>query len=292
MNVVITLARRNLRLYFRDRAGVFFSLMSALVLVGLYALFLGGLQAENLQQFIPHASPADVRWFVNTWVFAGITMITTLTAALGAMAVFVDDRATGRFLDFISSPIRRWQIVLGYLIAGFVVSLVMALVTVVIGEFYVMSQGDTMMAPIRLLQLLGFVALSAAAFSALTAFAITFFTSNAGFAGLSTVVGTLIGFFAGAYIPPGTLPQGVVNVMNSLPFAQAAMLIRLPYTAGAVQAVTGGHPAAIHGLQTFYGITAYVGTNEITAGIAMAALMGMVVVFATLGTWRLSRSIA
>ena len=38
---MITLARRNLKLFFRDRTAVFFSLLSVLVLLGLYVFFLG-----------------------------------------------------------------------------------------------------------------------------------------------------------------------------------------------------------------------------------------------------------
>lgn len=41
MRTITLLTGRNLRVFFRDRAGVFFSLLSALILIALYALFLG-----------------------------------------------------------------------------------------------------------------------------------------------------------------------------------------------------------------------------------------------------------
>ncbi|MEN2740679.1 ABC transporter permease [Microbacterium sp. X-17] len=291
MRSITLLTGRNLRLFFRDRAGVFFSLLSALILIGLYALFLGNLQVQNLTERLPGASDSDIHWFVNAWVFAGITMITTLTTALAALAVFVDDRASGRFSDFIVSPIRRWQLILGYLAASFIVSVVMSIVILIVGQLYLVTQGDPLLSVGELAQVLGYIALSSAAFAALASFAVTFLTSAGAFAALSTVVGTLIGFLAGAYIPAGTLPAGVVNVMNALPFAQSAMLIRQPYTAGALDAVAGGQPQAVSAMSEFYGITASVGGTEITVGIAVTVLVGVLVVFAALGTWRLSRTI-
>ncbi|WP_246836233.1 ABC transporter permease [Nesterenkonia sp. NBAIMH1] len=288
---IVRLTGRNLRLFFRDRAGVFFSLLSALILIALYALFLGGLQVENLEGAFPNADLEDISWFVNTWVFAGITMITTLTTALAALNVFVDDRATDRFRDFVVSPIRRSSLILGYLSAAFIVSLSMTSLIIVIGQGYLLTQGQTPMAPLELLTLLGYTVLSAAAFSALAAFAVTFIRSTGAFSALSTVVGTLIGFLAGAYIPVGALPEGVVHGMNALPFAQSAMLIRQPYTAGAVDALTGGQQQAVDELHAFYGISAYVGDTEIINPLAIGVLVMLLLAFAALGAWRLSGKI-
>ena len=280
MNAVIVLTSRNLRLYFRDRAGVFFSLLSALILIALYALFLGKLQIDSLTAKLPQASTHDVHWFVNAWVFAGITMITTLTTALGALSVFVEDNASGRFQDFIVSPIRRSSIILGYFFSSFLVSVFMTMVIVIIGQIYMMTQGDQAMSIPQLAQVLGLVALSSAAFASLSTFIVTFLKSTGAFAALSTVVGTVVGFLAGAYIPVGTLPEGVVRVLNALPFAQSAMLLRGPYTANALDAITAGDPQAIDSLQTFYGMTASLGSFDISSGFAVAILCTLLVLFA------------
>lgn len=284
MRSVALLTGRNLRIFFRDPAAVFFSLLSPLILIGLYVLFLGNLQIESLGEQLPHADADDIHWFVNTWVFAGITMITTLTTSLAALGVFVDDKATGRFSDFVVSPIRRGQLILGYLMASLIVSVLMTLFTVVIGQVYLLTQGSEPMPLAQLAQLLGYVVLAAAAYAALASFVVTFLKSSGAFAALSTVVGTLIGFLAGAYIPVGALPDGVVKIINSLPFGQSAMLIRRPYSTEALDAITGGQEQSIGVVQEFYGITASVDGFEITAGIAIAALIVVVLVFTALGT--------
>ncbi|KJC65437.1 ABC transporter permease [Agreia bicolorata] len=285
------LARRNLRIFFRDRAGVFFSLLSSLILIGLYALFLGGLQVDNLAEKFPNASDGEIQAFVDAWVFAGITMITTLTTGLAALSVFVEDSASGRFKDFLVSPIRRSSIIFGYMISSFVVALVMTIVVVVVSQLYTIIRGNPPMTPSSLLLTAGYVVVSAAAFSALSGFVVTFLSSNSAFAALSTIVGTIIGFLAGAYIPAGTLPVGVVNVMNALPFAQAAMLLRQPFTNEAARALTNDNSTAQSALDTFYGIAISVGELKITNGLAFAELGLLFIVFAVLSSIRLAKRI-
>jgi len=288
MNSVAALTGRNLRLFFRDRAGVFFSLLSALILVGLYVLFLGNLQVDNLTESLPTAAPDDIRWFVTSWVFAGITMIVTVTTPLAALSVFVDDRASGRFSDFVVTPVRRSELILGYLLSSFVISVTMTTTVFIVGQGYMLTQGHPGLDADQIVNALLRMALSSLAYAALSSFVVTFIRTSGAFAALSTVVGTIIGFLAGAYIPAGTLPSGVVQALNALPFAQAAMLIRQPVTAPALHAVTGGESRAVEAVSTFYGVTAHVGDVEVTAALAIASLVGVAVVFTALGAWRLS----
>lgn len=291
MRSITILTGRNLRLFFRDRAGVFFSLLSALILIALYALFLGNLQVDNLTERFPNADSEDIHWFVNAWVFAGITMITTLTTALAALTVFVDDRASGRFSDFLVSPIRRVELILGYLSSSFLISLAMTFVIVIVGQIYLLTQGDAIMTPGEAAKTLGYVVLSSLAFAALSSFVVTFLRSSGAFAAMSTVVGTVIGFLAGAYIPVGTLPDGIVNGINTLPFAQSAMLIREPMTAQSLEALAGSEGPAVDAVKTFYGISASVGDVEITPGFAVGVLVAVFVLFAALGARQLARRI-
>lgn len=291
MRSIALLTSRNLRVFFRDRSGVFFSLLSALILIALYALFLGGIQVDSLKTWFPTASDANVRWFVNSWVFAGITMITTLTTSIAALGVFVDDNVSGRFRDFTVSPIRRSHLILGYMIAGFTVSFSMTAIIIVIGQLYLVTQGDTPLGLANLAETGGSVMLSSAAFSALSTFAVTFLRSTGAFTALSTVVGSLIGFFSGAYVPAGTLPSSVVDAINVLPFAQAAMLIRRPYTEQALVALVGDQDDAARAVRAFYGMSGSVGDFAVTTGVAVSTLVVVAVLFVGLGAWRLSRTI-
>jgi len=291
LSVAGVIARRNLLLFVRDRSAVFFSLLSPLILLAVYAFFLGGLQVQSLIDQYPSAPRGDVGGFVDAWVFAGITMITSLTTGLAALSVFVEDGESGRFRDFLVAPIRRSSLVLGYMGATVVIAVAMTTSFLVASQLYTFARGNAVMNASQLGRCFLVILLSAGAFSALSAFAVTFVRTNGAFAALSTIVGTLVGFLAGAYIPIGALPAGAVNVMNALPFAQSAMLVRQPFTEASLAALTDGSPAASAEVESFYGITASVGGADVTTATAVAVLLTTIVVFASLGAWRMGRRI-
>lgn len=287
MNIVRLLMTRNLTLFFRDRMGVFLSLLSAVILFALYALFLGNLQLDNVQSKFPNASAEDVRGFVDSWVFAGIVMITTLTTSLSALTIFVEDRTSGRFRDFMVSPVRRGHLVGGYLLSSFVIAVLMSTVILIAGQIYMLSAGHGLTAWNALVKSFGYICLLSAAFSALSSFIVTFIKSSGAFSSLGTIVGTIIGFLAGAYIPLGTLPSGVTNVINALPFSQAAMLVRGPLTEEPIGKLADGQSQAVEAMDKFYGVDIFVSEIAVTPSMATASMVAVLVIFAALGMLRI-----
>lgn len=136
MSIVLAILSRNLRLFFRDRMNVFFSLRSGLILFFLYTLFLARLQVDGLATTLPDVTEAQIAAFVDSWMLSGIVLLTTVTSGIGALSTLVDDRASGRFADFLVAPTRRTHLVLGYLVSAIVVSIIMSSVILVLTVVY------------------------------------------------------------------------------------------------------------------------------------------------------------
>lgn len=287
MNVILDIMGRNLRLYFRDRLGVFFSLLAAIILFLLYTLFLGNLQSAGLEQAFPDAPEGSVKTFVDSWAFAGIVAITAVTTGLGAFSAFVEDGSTGRFRDFLVSPIKRSQLVLGYLLSSFVIALTMTMVVLIASVAYLFFVDGLVLTPSQVVLTVAYLLLSCAAYAALSAFVVSFVRTQGAFSALSTIVGTVLGFLCGAYIPVGSLPEGVANVINALPFGQSSMLIRQQFTESSLDALAGDQPQAVDGLREAYGITTSVGDWEVTVPYVIAVLVAMAVLFTTLAALRI-----
>ena len=291
MRIVLSLVKRNLRIYRRDRAGVLLSLLAALMLLLIYALFLGAIQADSLKAKLPSAASEDVGYFVASWVFGGIVMITCVTTGLGALGAYVDDRATGRFKEFRVCPIRRHQLILGYQLSAVVVSFVMTLIVSAVGAAVVKLVYGDIPGWGSFLTALGYVVLFAFAFSAISSFVITFISSRNGFTALSTIVGTLLGFLAGAYLPVGALSGTVVNGINVLPYSPAVVLLREPLAGDALDRVTGGVQQARESIGEYYGFTLDIGGTSVSTPWILAAFVGLTVVFTALGTYRIGKTI-
>ena len=279
MKQVAKLVRRNLAVFFRDRLGVAMSLLSPAILFLLYALFLGNQQSEALMERFPDASAEAVGDFVNAWVFSGIIMMTTVTTGLQAMNTFVGDRVNNRFKDFLIAPVSRIQLVAGYLIAALVVAFAVSVSVFAVGQTYLFLTGQSSLTLEDIGTSIAFIALSCFSFAALTAFLTTFITSNSGFSALATVVGTVVGFLAGAYVPMGVLPDSVASVISALPFAFSAMVLRGPLTAVVLDTLTAGSSQAAEALSEFYGITLTVGSYSPSTVVAVVAMIATAVFF-------------
>lgn len=287
MGTVLAITGRNLRLFFRDPLNVFFSLLGALIVFLLYALFLGNLQVTSIEASIPGAESGEVRGFVDAWMFAGIVALSSMTTPLGALSVFVEDAATGRFRDFLVSPVRRSQLVLGYLLSAFLIGLTMTLIVLVVALLYLALLSGVVLDPGAIAASIGWIALSTAGFTALWAFIVAFLRTHGSFAALSSIVGTIAGFVAGAYIAVGLFPDTVREIVSALPFAQSAMLLRQQFTHAALSALVGGRQAAIDELDAFYGITLHVGGWTVPAWSAALLLLAMAALFTTLAAARI-----
>lgn len=287
MGVVLAITGRNLRLFFRDPLNVFFSLLGALVVFLLYTLFLGNIQVDSITSAVPAADADLVGGFVDAWMFAGIVALSTMTTPLGALSVFVEDSASGRFRDFLVSPVRRSQLVLGYLVSAFLIGLLLTLVVLAVAFVYLWLVSGVVLGLPELARALGWIALSTAAFTALWALIASGLRTTGSFAALSTVVGTVVGFVAGAYIAVGLFPAAVRDAVSALPFAQSAMLLRREFASSPLSDLVGGQQAAIDDLSAFYGVTLSVGDWAVPVWFAGGLLALLAVVFTSLAAVRI-----
>jgi multidrug/hemolysin transport system permease protein len=283
--------RRNMRLFFRDHMAVFFALLSPLILFLLYTFFLGNQQVQDIQANLPHATGAHIHSFVNSWLFAGIISIATLTTGLVALGVFVRDRESNRFQDFLVAPVNRLQMILGYLLAAFGVSLFMSTVLFILSQAYIFLSGGTILSLRYGLEAYATIVLLCLAFAALSSFIVTFIKSYGAFSAFNTILGTAVGFLAGAYIMADALPKSVLNFMNVLPFAQGASLLRRSFTSHSLKLLTGNNSVVAHDIQRNFSITLRVNGHALHPMVIVGIFIVLIIVFTTLGSWRIGENI-
>ena len=283
------LVSRNIKLFFRDKTSVFFSLLSVIIIIGLYALFLGNLQVQEIADETGMDSTAAA-WLVNSWILAGVLAVSTVTVSLGAYGTMVEDVSRGRVKDFFVAPLKRGQLVAGYMVSSTVISAIMNLIAFAISEAYIVASGGELLPPLELLEVLGILLLSIFAFSSFVCFITSLIKSVNAFAALSTIVGTLIGFLTGIYVPVGVLPEAIVTFMKFLPFTYTAVWLREIFTAAPMAQIFTG-PAAQAGTQyaASQGIFIYFGDTRVEPWMMALIIAASGVLFFLLSLWRLSK---
>lgn len=212
--------KRNLKIYFKDKGAVFFSLLGVAIIFCLFIFFIGDSITEGLD-FLDNAD-----YVMNSWVVAGMLASSAITTSMGAYAVMVNDKEKKCIKDFYSSPLKRSSVTAGYMLAGFFVSVIMSVFTLIFGEIYIVARGGEFLAFSVLVKVLGVILLSSFASSAMVCFIVSLLKTNNAYTMVSILLGTLIGFLVGAYVTMGSLPEGVQWVIKCFPCAHAAALFR------------------------------------------------------------------
>ena len=208
---MINLAKRNVKIFLRDPARVFFSCLSILITVAIYFLFLGNtLQTEQ--------TPAAV---VDAWMIAGIIAVSPLTVSTGTIGSMVLDKFTKIFRDFYISPLKRSEIVLSYIFSTVFICVSLSLI-----GFGAMVLLLETLAMADYLAILGLILLTSLASTAIMAFVASLFNSYAAYSAVGSVVGVLTGFLAGAFMPIGNFSETVRRIVFLFPISHAAALFR------------------------------------------------------------------
>jgi multidrug/hemolysin transport system permease protein len=286
-----SLTLRHLQIFFRDKGNVFFALLSSLIMFALFLFFLGAIQAKNLQESVPGTSPDSAELFINSWVFAGIIAITAVTTSLGALTVFISDRSEGRLKDFAVSPISRWKLVFSYVASAVIISSLLTTLAVVLSQIYLVYSGSELIRSVEILPVLLFIVFISFVFSSFACLVATFVKTSAAFTSVSIIIGTSIGFLAGIYVPSGSLPTAVINVVNTLPFAQAAALSRELLAGAALNEVANQNDTLKEGLVEGYGFELLIGDATLTTPILIALLLLFAGICLALAAARMNRTL-
>ena len=245
------LVKRNMRLFLRDKGAVFFSLLSMLIVLALMLFFLGDMNVDNLKEALAEIpernadTDADNAFlFVVLWTCAGIVSINAVTVTLAVYSTMIKDRTEGRLASIYTLPISKLSVSASYVTAAWLCSVIICAITLAISEIYCIIIGGEIFSVITHLRLLGMIAVNSFAYAALMYLAATLIKTQGAWSGIGTVVGTLVGFLGGIYIPVGALADGMVNVMKFIPVLYGTKMFRSVMTEDICARIFDGVPDA------------------------------------------------
>ncbi|MGZ1405611.1 hypothetical protein ACXO9C_08200 [Lactobacillus delbrueckii subsp. bulgaricus] len=98
--------------------------------------------------------------------------------------------------------------------------------------------------------------------------------TNSSYSAASTIVGTLIGFLVGAYIPIGSLPDNVQWLVKYFPCAHSAVLYRQLLMKPATKANFANQPASVlKEIREMFGIVFVYNGHIAPAWVSVAVLL-------------------
>ena len=233
MRGILGLIKRNLLLFFKDWQSILFSLLTSIIVLVLYLLFLKGTFVRAMQSAMEQypglasmVSEKDIDMFANLLLLTGILGSAMISVPFSCITTLVRDRANKVDYDILATPMKRGQIIFAYFVSAVLSSTLLTGFILTIGLVGISLQGNTHLNAIQLVKSFAVVALGSISASAIFMIVVLFFKSVSACEAFFGILSAASGFVIGAYIPISQFSNEVQTVCNLFPASQITIMLR------------------------------------------------------------------
>ena len=286
MTGLLNLIRRDRRLFFKDKGMFFSSLITPLVLLVLYATFLGNVYRDSFVGAMPQGFAVDdalIDATVGGELISSLLAVSCVTVAFCSNLLMVQDRVTGAIGDLTVSPVRRSTVALAYFCASALTTLIVSFTALGVCLLYLLkmgwylSFGDVLLIAVDVLLLTLFgVALSSCVNFPLK--------TNGQASAVGTIVSAGYGFLCGAYMPISSFSDGLQKVLSFLPGTYGTSLLRNHCLGGVYRemARVGFPDEVVEGIRDSIDCNLYFFGDKVEISVMYLILGGSVILFVAL----------
>ena len=233
MRGTLGLIKRNLLLFFKDWQSILFSLLTSIIVLVLYLLFLKGTfvsaiqsameQYPGLASMVPQK---DIDMFANLFLLSGILGSAMISVPFSCITVLVKDRANKVDYDILATPMKREQIIFAYFVSAVLTSTLLTDIILAVGLIGIRMQGNMYLNISQVIKAFSIVALGSISASAIFMIVVLFFKTVSACEAFFGILSAASGFVIGAYIPISQFSNEVQTVCNLFPASQITIMLR------------------------------------------------------------------
>ena len=233
MRGILGLIKRNLLLFFKDWQSILFSLLTSIIVLVLYLLFLKGTFVSAIQSAMEQypgltsmVSQKDIAMFANLFLLSGILGSAMISVPFSCITVLVKDRANKVDYDILATPMKRGQIIFAYFVSAVLTSTLLTDIILAVGLIGIRMQGNMYLNISQVVKAFSIVALGSISASAIFMIVVLFFKTVSACEAFFGILSAASGFVIGAYIPISQFSNEVQTVCNLFPASQITIMLR------------------------------------------------------------------
>ena len=233
MRGILGFIKRNVLLFFKDWQSILFSLLTSIIVLVLYLLFLKGTFVSAIQRAMEQypglasmVPQKDIDMFANLFLLSGILGSAMISVPFSCITVVVKDRANKVDYDILATPMKREQIILAYFISAVLTSILLNSIILAVGLIGIRMQGNMYLNISQVVKAFSIVALGSISASAIFMIIVLFFKTVSACEAFFGILSAASGFVIGAYIPISQFSNGVQTVCNLFPASQITIMLR------------------------------------------------------------------
>ena len=233
MRGILGFIKRNVLLFFKDWQSILFSLLTSIIVLVLYLLFLKGTFVSAIQSAMEQypgltsmVSQKDIAMFANLFLLSGILGSAMISVPFSCITVVVKDRANKVDYDILSTPLKRGQIIFAYFVSAVLTSILLNSIILAVGLIGIRMQGNMYLNISQVIKAFSIVALGSISASAIFMIVVLFFKTVSACEAFFGILSAASGFVIGAYIPISQFSNEVQTVCNLFPASQITIMLR------------------------------------------------------------------
>ncbi len=278
MNTFLSLTKRNVKMFFKDKGMFFTSLITPIILLVLYATFLAKIYRDSFASALPEGFTIDEKLIsatVGGQLMSSLLAVSCVTVSFCANLLMVQDKVNGARKDMLVTPVRRSVVASSYYVGTLLTTVIVSLVAtgacfiyLAINGWY-LSFGDVMLIILDVVILTMFG-------TALASVVNVFLTSSGQASAVGTVVSAGYGFICGAYMPINQFGSGLQKVLSLLPGTYGTSLIRNHCLGGVFREMSAvGFPSeVVEGIKESIDCNISFFGNTVSIGAMYAVILG------------------
>lgn len=228
MTTGLTLIKRNVKLFFKDKGMFFTSLITPAILLVLYATFLANVYKDSFLSGIPSAIVMDeglVDALVGGQLISSILAVSCVTVAFCSNFLMVQDKVSGASKDLLISPVKSTLLSLTYYISSLLSTLIICffatglcfIYQAIVGWYLSFLDVMLIISDVFLLTLFG---------TALSSIINYFLSTQGQISAVGSIISSCYGFVCGAYMPISSFGEGLQTAVLFLPGTYGTSLLR------------------------------------------------------------------
>lgn len=232
MRGFLGLTKRNL-LFFKDKQSILFSLLTSMIVLVLYLLFLKetfvNAMDSAINQFPGLSSLIDKNdkdMFANLILLTGILGSAMITVPYNCLITLVKDRENKVDYDILATPLKRGQIILSYFVSAAFSSVILTGIILAVGLVTICMHGNIYLGTIDILKGFGVVALGSISATSIFMIVVLFLKSVSASGAFFGLLSAVSGFIIGAYILISQFSEAIQTVCNIFPASQITIVLR------------------------------------------------------------------
>lgn len=243
MSKFIGLTKRNLLIYFKDKAAIFFSMLTPLIVFTLYILFLRGTIVDGLNEASSMLNglitKENLDAIANGLLLSGVMGSALITVPYSTLTTIIKDRENKIDYDISATPMSRVQIILSYFTASAICAFIMTTIVMTAGLIILMSNYEMYLETTDILKLIGINCLGSICSTAVFMLIMIFMKSSSTSSSFFGLLSAASGFVIGAYIPLHQFSETVQTICNIFPQTGITCLIRNTILSGLLNHIDG-----------------------------------------------------